>query len=1258
MLRHRRLARAIYVLSLMALPCVLIAQEADEDAVIVAEELSLQEALEGDLIIEEIDDISFDDDFELDPDLPRADIAALDDLDLDEPESVEELMDLDDPLDDPLFEELSDVPAEDFIDEAIADDGLGDLDFDAPAAEEDMLGDLGLEDIVAEAVPAEDEEMFFEEDLLGDLDIEGVQPEQVNAGIAEVEEDFLGDLDVEEAIPAQPVEGREDVVGVEEGLLDKGVPADLLGEEMAIEDAAADAAPAVNDGDLFSDALFEDALESAEEPALEAEEIALVPADLLVDEEMAIEDAAADAAPAVDDGDLFSDALFEDALESAEEPALEAEEIALEPAAGADDLPIETIDEDFDLPDFEDPAADADMPAAESDADLDFPDFGDDLFAEPASKPVAEPVAEPAVDQGVEPVEADMFGSDPFGDELGEAGEPGRAVMPDANGAVAAMPDANGAVAAMPAAMQAHVELLRESEELRRKAFRLHAEDRIAAAELEYENRDFPRAIEIFEEARRALSTLGYLPDARRKLLYIRNRITECKYQHATLLTKYNVYEEAIKYAKEATLEGHVKAPRLVEILQKRLSGKVEIIEAPKRRWRTDEYRIKQNDIRERLRTGRDYFVAQEFKEALRAFEGVLSVSPENTEAIRWREKVSQTINDRARMELESTRDDMMRMVSQTWNPRDYGADEAGKNVTTDPGRSRKDNVHKMARKKILDKMERIRIPEVDFRQANIHDVMGFLQEQSVEHDDQALIPEERGVNIILNISSLEGAAEAAAPSDDFGFDFGDGGGDGGAAASGVPSITFRARNISLLEAMNLVTEIGKLKYRIQGSVVLVIPMDDPGGEIIHRTYSVQPTISATILDADADLAGPRAAGGSGGFIPLDGGGAGGGDATDWKGFFGRLGVTWPRGSSIQYISSIGKLLVANTAENLTVFEEKLADLDVVPRQIEIEARFVEIGQSDLNSFGLEYNLTDDWEVAQKKNANGPVGSAEKIVVPKTSLTKGNRFLDEISNTVFEFARPDDLLSFASVLTNPELEIVLHAIQAKGNADLLSAPKVTTQNGLEATIKVVTEYIYPSDYTIEPGTPSTLNADGSVQQAGQPPVVTPAGFETREVGVILSVLPEVSPEGQMINLTMTPEVVTEPDWRDYGQEYTDANGNVVRIPIEQPFFHTRSISTSIMIYNGATVVMGGMISEERIEVDDRVPFLGDIPIIGRLFRSTFENSEKRNLLIFVTARLVDPRGRAVGDHDSVAELFTQKAKDEAAKSASGLVDLP
>ena len=224
----------------------------------------------------------------------------------------------------------------------------------------------------------------------------------------------------------------------------------------------------------------------------------------------------------------------------------------------------------------------------------------------------------------------------------------------------------------------------------------------------------------------------------------------------------------------------------------------------------------------------------------------------------------------------------------------------------------------------------------------------------------------------------------------------------------------------------------------------------------------------------------------------------------------------------------------------------------------------------------------------------------------------------------------DNILTFASLLTNPELTMVLHALEQKGNTDLLSAPKITTKSGEEAQIKVVTEYIYPSDYTVEPGVPPTVTAAGGATTLGTPPVVTPAEFETREVGVIMNVLPEVTPDSQMISLTMSPEVVTEPEWRNFGQTFLDAAGNLQSIPIEQPFFNSRSISTSILIYNGATVVMGGMITEEREQVNDQIPVLGDIPIIGRFFRSSYDNSVKRNLLIFVTARLVGPDGRPVG----------------------------
>ena len=96
--------------------------------------------------------------------------------------------------------------------------------------------------------------------------------------------------------------------------------------------------------------------------------------------------------------------------------------------------------------------------------------------------------------------------------------------------------------------------------------------------------------------------------------------------------------------------------------------------------------------------------------------------------------------------------------------------------------------------------------------------------------------------------------------------------------------------------------------------------------------------------------------------------------------------------------------------------------------------------------------------------------------------------------------------------------------------------------------------------------------------------------------------------------------------------------------MEQPFFPVRSLATSVQIYNGATVVMGGMITEERYTNEDKIPFLGDIPILGQLFRNKYELSEKRNLLLFVTARLVDPAGREVKESAANAVSLMNTAK--------------
>ena len=90
-------------------------------------------------------------------------------------------------------------------------------------------------------------------------------------------------------------------------------------------------------------------------------------------------------------------------------------------------------------------------------------------------------------------------------------------------------------------------------------------------------------------------------------------------------------------------------------------------------------------------------------------------------------------------------------------------------------------------------------------------------------------------------------------------------------------------------------------------------------------------------------------------------------------------------------------------------------------------------------------------------------------------------------------------------------------------------------------------------------------------------------------------------------------------------------------PMEQPFFHVRSIDSKVSITPGSTVVMGGLITEQRKAMDDKIPFLGDLPFVGRLFRSHAEQTIKRNLLIFVTGRLITPSGRELTLNEETAE---------------------
>jgi len=145
-----------------------------------------------------------------------------------------------------------------------------------------------------------------------------------------------------------------------------------------------------------------------------------------------------------------------------------------------------------------------------------------------------------------------------------------------------------------------------------------------------------------------------------------------------------------------------------------------------------------------------------------------------------------------------------------------------------------------------------------------------------------------------------------------------------------------------------------------------------------------------------------------------------------------------------------------------------------------------------------------------------------------------------------------------------------------------------------------------------------------------------------ETGPILDVVPYILSDGYTINLTLIPSLT---DFNGYDTPPVIPNVtsglNVVQLPIVLPDFTIRQVVTTVNVWDAQTVVIGGLISSQVQSTKDKVPVLGDIPLMGRLFQSQAKNTQRKNLMIFVTATIVDPAGNRVHSDDDLP--FAQSA---------------
>jgi general secretion pathway protein D len=513
----------------------------------------------------------------------------------------------------------------------------------------------------------------------------------------------------------------------------------------------------------------------------------------------------------------------------------------------------------------------------------------------------------------------------------------------------------------------------------------------------------------------------------------------------------------------------------------------------------------------------------------------------------------------------------------------------------------------------LTEKLNAIILPSVNFSGMEISRVVNTLSVISEEFDQTGSGP--KGVNIVLVDPTH---------------------------ANPVVSITLR--NLPLKRVLDFITHSVGYQYEVQADAIVV----RPGGEQSTLETQFFPVSRSTVLrmtgkggatgaDADPTAGGASAAPGSG----VEG------ESRAIRTFLQLAGIGFETvaGSSLAFDGS--QLIATQTPRNLERIRNILKRYSEV-RQVEIEAKFMEVQQGALEELGVQWNLaTKATQQGSGRAAYTTGGGINRTLADafrnattsqQISISGAGQAEDGLNIPTPAPAIPGGVLlgsgsgslaNITGIIGEFDVQAVIRALSQKSGTELLSAPKLTVLSGNAATITVAQEMRYPQSY----GQIQSQVGTGSVSGGGSAGVSitsgTPQEFTTRNVGVELKVTPTVEEDDFSVSLDLNPKVTEFEGFVEYGgPSVAISGGTTVTVPpgFYQPIFAVREVTTKVTIWDGATLVMGGLTREDVKKVNDKVPLLGSLPVVGRLFRSEGESSQKRNLLIFVTANLVTPGG--------------------------------
>ncbi|MCX6865787.1 MAG: type II and III secretion system protein [Verrucomicrobia bacterium] len=592
--------------------------------------------------------------------------------------------------------------------------------------------------------------------------------------------------------------------------------------------------------------------------------------------------------------------------------------------------------------------------------------------------------------------------------------------------------------------------------------------------------------------------------------------------------------------------------------------------------------------VRRLLYTAGGAYDLGKFDEARTHYEEVLRIDPSNTAARRGMEKVAATKSNYHKAAYDHTRAEMLSQVGAAWELQ-VPAPELGAGPA-DPGAAAADT----GKVTVAAKLDRIIIPKVAFDQISLEEAVDYLRSTTRTVDLGGTDSEY--VNFTVNLGQPDS------------------------------EIAKRIRALT--------------SFTTDEFSVIIAPAGFTSDELMTRSYRVPPDFITSLSsgaktpEASADPFATSTA--KEGLLTK---------RLSAQEALTQQGVLFPEGASATYSASTNILRVVNTATNQDFISQAVeAMTKTEPVLVSVRVTMIKTQQTNLKELGFDW-LVSPFAVngANSMFASGgtvgnttgrtgadfispvdgtPISGVPTIpAVPVNSgvVTNGLRSgshatnsssLDEMINNPYRDVQRSSvapgILAVTGLFSDSQVQMVMRGLDQKKGVDIMAQPSTVTRSGQSSKIEIIREFIYPTEYE-----PPQIPQSVGLRTGGGFPITpsSPTAFETKNVGITLEVLPVADANKRFVDITLNPSLSDFDGFVNYGSPINSIvtsplggsrTEELTQNTILMPIFSVQRLSTQLSVTDGSTIALGGLMSERIQNVQDKVPIIGNIPVLGRL----------------------------------------------------------